>query len=199
MVHMKRRAESGRTSIRRVVLDTSGRCWAKSREYGFVESSGASCGAAGVAWGCGEGCAEAVAAAAMAAARTVAAKTFDCRRMTVLPEVALPPRVPPSAVPDASSSRCSGRSLHAMRTPESSRLLGLDLVSGLLRLGGGHDLRLLVRRHLVVVRVGHRVGAAAAGRRREVLLVGEHLGHRYLGTDDRRHAARVHAGDAAAP
>ena len=38
----------------------------------------------------------------------------------------------------------------------------------------------------LVVRVLHVVRAAAAGRRREVLLVGEHLGHRHLGADDRR-------------
>ena len=41
--------------------------------------------------------------------------------------------------------------------------------------------------------------AAAAGGRRERLLVGQHLGHRHRGADDGGGAARVHAGDAAAP
>ena len=54
-------------------------------------------------------------------------------------------------------------------------------------------------RHFLVVRVLHVVRAAAAGGRREVLLVGEHLRHRHLRADDGHRAARVHAGDAAAP
>ena len=54
-------------------------------------------------------------------------------------------------------------------------------------------------RHFLVVRELHVVRAAAAGGRCEVLLVGQHLGHRHLRADDRRRAARVHAADAAAP
>ena len=42
------------------------------------------------------------------------------------------------------------------------------------------------------------IGAAAAGCRRQVLLVGEHLGHRHLRLDDGHGAARVHAADPAA-
>ncbi|MNC91658.1 hypothetical protein D3C83_79590 [compost metagenome] len=49
------------------------------------------------------------------------------------------------------------------------------------------------------MRVLHVIRAAAAGGRRQVLLVGEHLRHRDLRADDGHGAARVHAGDAAAP
>ena len=55
-----------------------------------------------------------------------------------------------------------------------------------LRLRRRDDLAVQVRRHLLVVRELHVVRAAAAGRRREVLLVGQHLGHRHLGADDGR-------------
>ena len=53
-------------------------------------------------------------------------------------------------------------------------------------------------RDLLVVRILHVIRAAAAGGGREVLLVGQHLGHRDLRADDGHRAARVHAGDAAA-
>src|SRR5437016_3645568 len=56
----------------------------------------------------------------------------------------------------------------------------LDSLLTALRLRGGNDFRLRVLRDLVVVRELHVVRAAPACRRREVLLVGEHLGHRHL-------------------
>ena len=68
-----------------------------------------------------------------------------------------------------------------------------------LSLGGRDDLPVQVRRHLFVVRELHVVRPAPAGRRGEVLLVGEHLGHRHLRADDGRRAARVHPPDPAAP
>ena len=87
----------------------------------------------------------------------------------------------------AESCSCGADSLHFLRR-----------LSAALRLRRGDDLGVEVRRHFLVVIELHVVRAAAAGRRREVLLVGEHLLHRHLGADDRRRAARVHAADAAA-
>ena len=88
----------------------------------------------------------------------------------------------------ASSSR-DGPQGDAPRGPSrvraGSRPTPLPRLLALLGLGRRDDLRLQVRRHFLVVRVLHLVGATAAGRRRELLLVGEHLGHRHLRLDHR--------------
>ena len=57
----------------------------------------------------------------------------------------------------------------------------------------GNDLGLQDVRHLFVVRVLHVVGASSARRRRQVLFVRQHFGHRHLGANDGHRTARIHA------
>src|SRR5687768_14516434 len=93
----------------------------------------------------------------------------------------------PMTVPTSSSVRSVWRSVRARGWDMRRYITPLRFLLGNARALGFRlldDLRLQVRRHLVVVRELHVVPAAAAGHRRQLLLVTEHLRHRHLRLDD---------------
>ena len=71
VLQMKRRAEFGRT-FNRKAADTWDSCCAKSFEYGFADSAGATAGAGAFIGACGEPCAESVTLQTKAIAQLVA-------------------------------------------------------------------------------------------------------------------------------